>query len=96
MHYDAVTRPESALVKFYSGKSNVTKDTPPTFLAHASGDTAVNTLNSVNFYAALLKAGVLSELHVYERGHHGLKRGKAWSIGEESPLVFQHLAGTGA
>jgi acetyl esterase/lipase len=48
----------------------VTKDTPPTFLVHAFDD-GVPLENSLLYYLALKKAGVASELHVYDRGGHG-------------------------
>jgi acetyl esterase/lipase len=48
----------------------VTKDTPPTFFAHA-GDDRVRPENSVVMYLALKKAGVPAELHVYAAGGHG-------------------------
>ncbi|HYG77695.1 MAG TPA: alpha/beta hydrolase [Planctomycetota bacterium] len=74
-------QPDPELVKFYSAELNVTKETPPTFLAHAGDDRGVNAMNSVNFYSALLKANVPAELHVYERGDHGLKGGAGYGIG---------------
>ncbi|MCI0460641.1 MAG: prolyl oligopeptidase family serine peptidase [Gemmataceae bacterium] len=48
----------------------VTKDTPPTFLAHA-GDDTVRPENSVRLYLALREADVPAELHVYNAGGHG-------------------------
>ncbi len=48
----------------------VTKETPPTFLVHAFDD-GVPAENSLLFYLALKKAGVPSELHLYDRGGHG-------------------------
>ena len=48
----------------------VTKDSPPTFFAHAGND-GVRAENSVVMYLALKKAGVAAELHVYETGGHG-------------------------
>jgi acetyl esterase/lipase len=48
----------------------VTKETPPTFLAHAGND-GVKAENSIHFYLALKKAGVQGELHVYSTGGHG-------------------------
>ncbi len=48
----------------------VTKETPPTFFAHA-GDDGVKAENSVMMYLALKKAGVPAELHVYAGGGHG-------------------------
>jgi acetyl esterase/lipase len=49
----------------------VSKDTPPTFLIHAGGDALVPSLNSVEMYQALKKAGVSAELHIYAQGGHG-------------------------
>ena len=48
----------------------VTKETPPTFFAHA-GDDGVRAENSVEMFLALRKAGVPAELHVYASGGHG-------------------------
>jgi acetyl esterase/lipase len=48
----------------------VSKETPPTFFAHASDD-RVKPENSVVMYLALKKAGVPAELHVYSSGGHG-------------------------
>src|SRR5262245_11147514 len=48
----------------------VTKESPPTFFAHA-GDDPVTPLSSVVMYQALKKAGVPAELHVYASGGHG-------------------------
>jgi acetyl esterase/lipase len=48
----------------------VSKASPPMFFAHAHDD-GVTPVGSVALYAALTKAGVPAELHVYERGGHG-------------------------
>lgn len=48
----------------------VTKEMPPMFFAHAQDDRAV-VENSVLLFLALKKAGVPSELHVYDAGGHG-------------------------
>ena len=69
--------PDPALVELLSTEKQVTKDTPPTFLFHTNEDTGVPPENSVAFYLALRKAGVPAELHIYERGRHGV--GLAWS-----------------
>ena len=45
---------------------------PPTFLFHTNADTGVVPENSVLFYLALRRAGVPAELHIYERGPHGV------------------------
>jgi acetyl esterase/lipase len=55
-----------------SAERNVTARTPPTFLVHTNEDTGVPAENSIAFYLALRKAGVPAELHVFERGPHGV------------------------
>jgi acetyl esterase/lipase len=60
------------LVQKLSTDRQVTKDTPPTFLFHTHEDPGVPSENSVLFYLALKKAGVPAEIHVYEKGRHGV------------------------
>jgi acetyl esterase/lipase len=67
--------PESNLVESLSNEKQVTKDTPPTFLVHTTEDAGVPPENSVLFYLALRKAGVPAEMHIYEKGRHGLGLG---------------------
>jgi acetyl esterase/lipase len=64
--------PDTKLVKSLSNELAVTKETPPTFLMHTSGDTAVPAENSILFYLALRRAGVAAEIHIYEKGRHGV------------------------
>jgi acetyl esterase/lipase len=68
-------KPDAKLVESLSNEKQVTSKTPPTFLAHTSEDTAVPPENSVLFYLACRKAGVPAEMHVYEKGRHGLGMG---------------------
>jgi acetyl esterase/lipase len=48
----------------------VTRRTPPTFLLHAEDDPTDPVENSLVYYAALRKAGVPAEMHVYAKGGH--------------------------
>jgi acetyl esterase/lipase len=48
----------------------VTPQTPPTFLLQAENDPIDPVENSLVYYAALRKAGVPAELHVYVKGGH--------------------------
>lgn len=64
--------PDPKLVQSLSNETQVTKQTPPTFLFHTNADTGVPPENSIAFYLALRKAGVPAELHIYEQGRHGL------------------------
>jgi acetyl esterase/lipase len=65
-------QPDPKLVENLSNELQVTAQTPPTFLFHTSGDTTVPAENSALFYLALRKAGVPAEMHIYERGPHGV------------------------
>jgi acetyl esterase/lipase len=60
------------LIRQFSNEKQVTSDTPPTFLWHTSEDTAVPPQNSVMFYLACLENKVPAELHIYEKGRHGV------------------------
>ena len=64
--------PDPKLVELLSNELQVTAATPPTFLFHTNEDTGVPPENSVLFYLALRRAGVPAELHIYERGRHGV------------------------
>jgi acetyl esterase/lipase len=64
--------PDPKLVDLLSNETQVTAQTPPTFLFHTNADTGVPPENSMLFYLALRKAGVPAEIHIYERGPHGV------------------------
>ena len=64
--------PDPELTQRLSPEQHVSARTPPTFLFSTDTDTAVPPENSVAFYLALRQAGVPAELHVYERGPHGV------------------------
>lgn len=64
--------PAPELAKSVSGELSVTKQTPPTFLFHTDSDKVVPAENSVYYYLALRKAGVPAEMHIFERGPHGV------------------------
>jgi len=49
----------------------VTGKTPPTFLLQAEDDPVDSVKNSLVYYAALKKAGVPVEMHLYPQGGHG-------------------------
>ena len=55
-----------------SGELNVTKHTPPTFIFQTNEDTVVPAENSLHYFLALRQAGVPSEMHVFEKGEHGV------------------------
>ncbi|MGA2117345.1 MAG: alpha/beta hydrolase [Bryobacteraceae bacterium] len=64
--------PDPKLVRDLSNELQVTAQTPQAFLFHTTTDAVVPVENSVLFYLALRKAGVPAEMHIYERGAHGV------------------------
>ncbi len=67
--------PSVEKIELYSNELQVKKDTPPAFLVHAFDD-GVHVDNSLNYYKALRKNGVASEMHLYDRGGHGFSMKK--------------------
>jgi acetyl esterase/lipase len=67
--------PPAELVKDLSNELQVTKETPPCFIWHTWEDTAVPVENSLQFAEALRQAGVPFDLHIYQKGAHGLGLG---------------------
>jgi acetyl esterase/lipase len=63
--------PSPALVREYSNQNAVNAQTPPTFLFATTRDPAVPVENSLDFYRALERAHVSSELHIYDYADHG-------------------------
>ncbi len=82
--------PDAKLVELYSNEKHVTKETPPTFIFHTNADTAVVPENAVRFYLACKKAGVPVEMHIYEKGRHGVGLGRdpKWTGGEKSVATW--------
>ncbi|WP_219838209.1 alpha/beta hydrolase [Paenibacillus sp. R14(2021)] len=64
--------PEPAMIELMSSELQVTSDTPPTFIWHTSDDGAVPVENAMLFASALRRSGVPFDLHIYEKGHHGM------------------------
>lgn len=73
--------PDEELVTLLSNELQVTTNTPPTFLWHTMEDTGVVAQNSMLFAMALQKNKVPYELHIYEKGRHGigLANGHPWT-----------------
>lgn len=64
--------PTQAVLANLSDETQVTKDTPPTFIFSTTDDGVVPVMNSVAFYTALVKAGVPAEVHIFQHGNHGV------------------------
>ncbi len=67
--------PNAKLIENLSNEKMVTPETPPTFLVHTTEDKVVPPENSAIFYMALCRNKVPAELHIYEKGRHGLGLG---------------------
>ncbi len=63
--------PDPKMVEYFSNEKQVTAETPPTFLVHATDDGGVPVENSLLFFQALKDKGVSATLHVYPKGGHG-------------------------
>ena len=68
--------PDTELVKMLSNETQVTSDTPPCFIWHTWEDKAVKVENSLDFAYALQRSGVPYDLHIYQKGGHGMGLGK--------------------
>lgn len=60
------------LIKLLSNQNAVTANTPPTFLFHTTEDQAVPVENAVLFFSALQRHKVVAEMHIYQKGRHGV------------------------
>jgi acetyl esterase/lipase len=74
--------PPEELCREMSHELQVTPATPPCFVWHTVEDQVVPLENSVEFAMALRRAGVPFELHLYEKGSHGigLADGHPWTV----------------
>jgi len=78
--------PSPELVRELSNELQVTQDTPPCFIWHTWEDKGVKIENALSFANALQAAGVRFDLHVYERGPHGLGLGtRDWQPAKRHP-----------
>ena len=66
---------DEEIARWYSAEENITADTPPAFLWHTSADEAVPVQNSLILARALADKGILFEMHIYPKGHHGIGLG---------------------
>lgn len=55
----------------FSNELQVTADTPKAFIMVSADDAAVPVANSLRYFDALTRSGVISTLHVYPTGGHG-------------------------
>jgi acetyl esterase/lipase len=82
--------PPAELVSSLSNETQVSPETPPTFLVHTNADTGVPPENSLLFALALRKAKVPLELHIFEKGRHGLGLGGGEPAFSEWPRLCEN------
>lgn len=83
--------PPAELANSYSNELQVTKETPPTILIHATDDTGVPVENSLLFFQALKDKGVDASLHVFASGGHGFSFAHGKEAGSWTKLVEEWL-----
>jgi acetyl esterase/lipase len=63
---------DTVTIRAYSMETQVSALTPPALLIHAHNDPSVRPQNSVDYYRALLDAGVVASLHIFPQGGHNI------------------------
>lgn len=63
---------DKELLKLVSVEKQVTEDMPKAFIWHTYDDGLVPCMNSILLTKAMLKKGISAELHIFEKGGHGL------------------------
>ena len=69
---NAIAGNDGFLLGYYSLETQVTVDTPPCFIWHTADDSSVPVMNSILLATALSAVKVPFELHVFQKGKHGL------------------------
>jgi len=67
-----VKNPTDEDVEKYNVLNYVTEETPPMFIWHTFEDVLVNVSNSLSLACKLREKNVPFELHIFEKGEHGL------------------------
>jgi len=91
--------PEGALeaIASRSAPHSQIRDIGPMFIVNARVDKLTPADKCVDFYAALLKAGVNAELHIFSKGSHGFSmgegRGESTALWPNSFVAWLHDCG---
>jgi acetyl esterase/lipase len=72
----------------YTPSLHVTAQTPTTFIYSTSDDRTVPISASVNFYNALIAAGVPAEMHIFRHGEHGSGMGAGSAALDQWPALL--------
>lgn len=63
--------PSEKEISRFSNEKQVNEKTPPAFMVHSEDDKTVPVKNSIVYYESLVKYGIPSELHIFQKGGHG-------------------------
>lgn len=82
--------PTAAEIQRFSNETQVTKDTPPAYLAHAIDDKVVPLKHSTDYHRAMQAAGASSRLLELPSGGHGLNgyKGPNWEAWQTGALAW--------
>ncbi|MFK7852107.1 MAG: alpha/beta hydrolase [Akkermansiaceae bacterium] len=82
--------PSKEMVRLFSAELQVTKETPPVFLAHAKDDSVVPIENSQIFHKAMKENEVNSKLMELPSGNHGLNgyKGPMWDAWQDGSIEW--------
>lgn len=75
-------------------ENHVSQNTPPTFIWHTLDDATVPVENALLFANALRKKDIVFELHIYNRGVHGLSMCDEMTANIERPEQINRHAAT--
>lgn len=64
--------PDEKEIELFSLEDNANELVPPTFIWHTYDDDVVSVGNSLTFATALKQYDILTELHIFPHGEHGL------------------------
>jgi acetyl esterase/lipase len=73
----------------YTPSRHVTPQTPTTFIYSTTDDKTVPVITSVEFYRALLAAGVPAEMHIFRHGGHGSGMGGGSAALDLWPVLLE-------
>jgi acetyl esterase/lipase len=73
----------------YTPRRHVTAQTPTTFIYSTTDDRTVPISASVDFYNALIAAGVPAELHIFRHGDHGSGLGAGSAALDLWPVLLE-------
>ena len=63
--------PTEEITNLFSNELQVNEKTPPAYITHTGDDVVVTVDNSLEYYKALQKFNIPTEIHIYPKGNHG-------------------------